>query len=212
MLPLRLLQLQVAVVYLFSTLCKFNDGWWTGHLLRAGNDKLTENLIAHDVGWLAPLLTWTPWYALAAWLTVLFEGFLVVGFLVPRWRPWALFIGVVLHAWIDVALDVGAYSLVMFAAYIAFIEPVAHQHTLRVLRGHRLRRLGALDWLGRLHVGEHDGPLQIVDVDGSVVAEDRAALLFALRRLPLTFVPAFAVDVVASWRRRRRERRAVRLA
>jgi len=204
-LPLRLIQLQVAVIYLFSTLRKFNDGWWTGHLLRSAVDQTGEQLAKWGVAWLAPVVTWTPWYVAGAWLTVLFEGFLAVGFFVPRWRPWAFFIGVVLHLWIDLALDVGAYSLVMFAAYIAFIEPTPRAHTVRLPRGHRWRRpLRGLDWLGRLQVVEHDEEdVVVVDHDGVVVARGRAALVFAARRLPVTFVPAFIVDIVTALRRRR---------
>lgn len=202
-LPLRLIQLQVAVIYLFSTLRKFNDGWWTGHLLRSAVDQTGEQLTSWGVAWLAPIVTWTPWYVVGAWLTVLLEGFLAIGFFVPRWRAWALFVGVVLHLWIDLALDVGAYSLVMFAAYVAFIEPTPRAHVLCVPRGHWLSRAWILDWLGRFDIVEGDDVV-VVDRDGARVAEGRAAVVFALRRLPLTFVPAFVTAGIIALRQRRR--------
>jgi hypothetical protein len=201
-LPLRLLQLQLGVVYLFSTLSKLNDGWSTGHLLRSATEQTEAKLVEFGLAWLAPLVTWTPWYVVAAWLTVVLEGFLAVGFFVPRWRPYAFFIGVVLHLSIDLALDVGAYSLVMFAAYIAFIEPSPNRHTVRLPRGSSWRwPICALNWLGRVTVNEHDDDdMVVVYVDGVVVARGRAALVFVALRLPVTFVPACVVDAVVALR------------
>ncbi|HEY1098348.1 MAG TPA: HTTM domain-containing protein, partial [Myxococcota bacterium] len=100
-LPLVLIQLQVGVIYLFSTLRKLNDGWSTGHLLRSSIEKTPAILAQHGLQCLEPLVTFVPMYVVGAWLTLLVEGFLAVGFYARRTRPWALFLGVGLHLWID---------------------------------------------------------------------------------------------------------------
>ena len=210
-LPLRLVQLQVGVIYLFSTLRKFNDGWSTGHLLRTTVQQMPEQLEALGLSVFTPLLTWPGWYIAGAWLTVGLEGFLAFGFFSQRWRPWAFAIGIVLHVWIDIALDVGAYSLVMFAAYVAFIEPVPRAHTVHLSATDRLRFfVRVCDWLARFNVVASEatsGHVIVVDSAGIVVATDRAAIIFVLRRLPLTFAPAFVFDVVDQQRRHRAARR-----
>ncbi len=195
--PLRLVQVQVAVIYLFSVLAKLNDGWASGHLLARGIDDGVARAVGLGLGSFEPLIRFRPLYAVASWATVAVEAFLIVGLLWPRTRGAALFAGVCLHAVIDVSVDVGSYSLTMFAAYVAFIDPVPRR--LRVVAPVRLARvLRALDWLCRLDVVVGDR------FDGAPVE--------VARKLPLTFVPAlfwglvgaFVVERIEASRRRRR--------
>lgn len=192
---LRLLQVQMAVIYFFSVAVKLGDGWSTGHLLASGIPNGVKRLHALDLEWLIPLLSWRPLYIGLAWVTVGIEAFLIVGFFSRRWRPWAFFLGVCLHTGIDIGLDVGSYSLTMFTLYIAFIEPLPRQ-TKVTAPPSWARLLRALDWLCRLDV--HVGSTVVVERDG--VVEHSA--LPALLRVPLAFPFAFVVDRVRRIRRR----------
>ena len=198
---LRFIQIQMAVVYLFSTLAKLNDGWASGHLLAGGITKNAARAAAAGLDWLVPIISFRPFYGLASCLIVAVEGFLVFAFFVPRLRVWALFVGVVLHTGIDISIDVGSYSLTMFAVYLAFVTPTPRQHRLYGPRW-LSRLVRALDWFCRFDVVV-GAPLRLEGPRGAELRRGRIARELLLR-LPLTFVPAFAIDRAARWWRRRR--------
>ncbi|MFZ6005463.1 MAG: HTTM domain-containing protein [Actinomycetota bacterium] len=119
---LRLLQLQVAVGYLLSAWAKlrgtsWRDGTALGMALRIEDlQRFAAPEWLFDQGGLLTLLTWA---------TLAFEcSFL---FLVwnRRLRPWVLGAGVAFHLGIDLALDVGFFSLALWLAYLAFLFPDA---------------------------------------------------------------------------------------
>lgn len=193
---LRLVQTQVVVIYVFSVAVKLSDGWSTGHLLFHGVPKSVERLHARGLDWLVPFVEFRPLYAVASWITVAVEAFLIVGFAVPRLRWWALFVGVWLHTAIDLGVDVGSYSLTMFAIYLCFIDPRPAQTKVRAAP-RTARWLRACDWLRRLDV--------VVDPDVVGFVVDGGSAKDVWWRLPLTFPFAFAVDQGrAVWERLRR--------
>lgn len=203
---LRLVEVQLAVIYLFSTAVKLSDGWWTGHLLAAGIPNGVKRLHELGLDWAAPLLAFRPAYAVCAWFVVGVEAFLVFGFFSRRLRPWAFFLGVLLHTGIDIGLDVGSYSLTMFAVYVAFIGD--RPRRWRVTAPPRRARLWrALDWLCRLDitVAAPGSGITVTAPDEGENAADRADVVDApgmgpeiqvWLRLPLTFPVAFFVVVV----------------
>jgi hypothetical protein len=194
--PLRLVQVQVAVIYLFSTAVKLGDGWSTGHLLAWSAPKNVARVQELGFGWLAPLIGFRPVYAAFAWSAVAVEGFLVVGLLVPRLRWWALWLGVCLHLGIDLAVDVGSYSLTMFAVYVAFIDDRPRQTKVRAAPT-TARWLRLLDWLARLDVVVDEGLGRGFVVDGGAARD-------VWWRLPLTFPVAFGLDQARALGRRLR--------
>jgi hypothetical protein len=183
---LRLVQMQLSIVYLFSTLVKLNEGWGTGHLLGNGMHRSADRFVDAGFGLLVPLVTFRPMYAVASWITVVVEAFLVFGFWFPRTRTWALFLGVCLHTAIDIGVDVGSYSLTMFAIYTAWLSPAPRQH--RLVAPRRIALLvRALDWFARFDVVVGDAPVKLRQVG---------------LWLPLTFPLAFGVNrLEAFWRR-----------
>jgi hypothetical protein len=202
---LRLVQAQVAVLYLFSTLVKVSDGWWSGHLLYYGVDEAVARLRAMGFGALEPLVRFRPFYVASAWAIVVLEALLVVGFFMPRFRRATIVLGIALHVGIDLSVDVGSYSLTMYALYIAFIDE--RPRHLRVRAPARTARaIRALDWLARCEVVVDDGVAGVVAVDRGAGGVDVDALA-VWERLPLTFLPATAVRLwrmFRAWRARGR--------
>jgi hypothetical protein len=118
--PLRLVQVQVSILYITAVWDKvrgstWNDGTAVSYALRIGDLErfpvpgfVTDSLI------LANLMTFGTLaieFALAilVWNRVL--------------RPWVLLLGVFLHLGIDYGVRVGFFSWAVFVAYVAFIPP-----------------------------------------------------------------------------------------
>ncbi|MBW3662631.1 MAG: HTTM domain-containing protein [Actinobacteria bacterium] len=116
--PLRLIQVQLAAMYLFSVWAKARGDTWAegtavGYALRIDDltrfavpDVITEQLVIVNLltyGTLAielaiPLLVWN-----------------------RRLRPWVLGLGAVMHVAIDLTITVGFFSYAVFVGYLAFI-------------------------------------------------------------------------------------------
>lgn len=145
--PLRLMQLQISAVYLFTVWLKlrstgWNDGTVVSYVLRLGDltrlplpSWFTESLVVSNV------LTLT---------TLGLEVALAILVWNRRARPWVLGAGVVFHLLIDLTLMFGFFSLAMFVGYLAFIPADTMERTLLTLRARLgrsrlkpLRRLAA---------------------------------------------------------------------
>jgi hypothetical protein len=57
------------------------------------------------------------WGALATELSIA----ILVWF--PRWRPWVLSAGVVMHLMIDIHIQIGIFSYAVFVMYLAWLRP-----------------------------------------------------------------------------------------
>lgn len=140
--PLRLMQIQLSVLYLAAVWAKvrgvtWNDGTAVSFALRIGDlERLPVPGFVTDSVLLVGLLTYG---------TLALE--LALGILV--WnrvlRPWVLLLGVSLHLGIDYAVRVGFFSYAVLVLYIAFLPPEAVSARLLALRerlaGARLARL-----------------------------------------------------------------------
>lgn len=136
---LRLLQIQVSVLYLSTVWQKvrgttWNDGTAVSYAQRLGDlerfhvpDFISDSVLLANFqtfGTLAvelgiAVLVWT------------------------KWRNWALLAGLFLHAGIDVTIRVGLFSYAVFISYIAFVPPGrAEQIILGVRDRLRARRPG----------------------------------------------------------------------
>jgi antimicrobial peptide system SdpB family protein len=122
--PLRLLQLQWAVVYAFTGLAKLRGQTWQdgSALYYALSDRafqrfpaLVEPVLSSPVGVaLSRVATW----ATLAW-EIAFAPLLLVG---PARLP-LLAAGVLLHLGIAATISVGSFSFAMMAGYLAFLDP-----------------------------------------------------------------------------------------
>jgi hypothetical protein len=147
---LRLLQVQISIVYLFALMSKLHgDDWQNGSavgiVVQVGDlQRLTvPPAIANSV-LVAALLTYG---------TLITEGFLILGLWHPKTRWWAMSAGIAMHLGIEATLLTGWFSLTIISCYLAFIPA----STLRKAAGH------CLAWLpgrreSRQEAGRGTGP------------------------------------------------------
>jgi len=125
---MRLVQIQLSVVYLATVWAKlrgdtWNNGTAVSYALRVGDlmrfgipHAITNSLLVSN------LLTFGTLFTEAS-----------IGVLVwnRRARPWVLLAGVLLHLGIELTLDVGFFSLAMFVLYLSFVSPEASSRVIR---------------------------------------------------------------------------------
>jgi hypothetical protein len=115
--PLRLLQVQVAVVYLSSGIGKlFGETWREGSSI-----YLALNLNGYQRFPGALPVAAEPVTVLATYTVLFWELSFPFLLLERRLRLLALGAGVLIHAGIAATMEVGAFSLVMPASYLAFL-------------------------------------------------------------------------------------------
>jgi uncharacterized membrane protein YphA (DoxX/SURF4 family) len=118
--PLRLVQVQVSIVYLFAVWGKvrgttWNDGTAVSYSMRIGDlNRLPVPGFVSDSQLISNFMTYGTLaielaLAILVWNRVL--------------RPWVLLLGVSLHLGIDYSVRVGFFSWAIFVAYVAFIPP-----------------------------------------------------------------------------------------
>jgi hypothetical protein len=140
--PLRLVQVQVSILYLAAVWAKvrgvtWNDGTAVSYAFRIDDIArfpvpgfVTDSLVISN------LLTYG---TLAVELSI---GILVWNRVL---RPWVLLLGVGLHLGIDYAVRVGFFSYAVFVAYIVFIPPEAARSFILAARD-RVARLTLPRW------------------------------------------------------------------
>lgn len=117
--PVRLLQVQLTVIYLFSVQGKLSgDTWLEG--------SAASYAWRTDGRWaFLPAPEWLAANAVlvnaVTWGTLLIELAIAVLVWNRRWRPWVLGAGVVMHLVMMVNLNIGFFSLAMFVLYLAFV-------------------------------------------------------------------------------------------
>jgi hypothetical protein len=130
--PMRLIQVQVSVVYFSSVLYKAMSDEWTsgtavGLILRLADlQRLRVPDVITDQLWLVNLFTFG---------TLVIELALAVLIWNRRALPFVLAAGVALHVGIELTIVIGFFSLAVFVSYLAFIPPdVAERFILAVAR------------------------------------------------------------------------------
>lgn len=152
--PLRLIRFQVALLYLNSGLWKMTGVPWQDG--SAVHYVLNMNIFHRFPVSVPVALDWT--LVPATYLTLFWEiGFAFMLF--NRWtRIVALVAGVVLHAGLWASLELGPFSWLMIASYVAFLDP----HWVSRIVRQRLMRSSS-------------GPLQALDFSPNVPASHDSA-------------------------------------
>ncbi|KAB7752106.1 HTTM domain-containing protein [Mycolicibacterium mucogenicum] len=115
---LRLLQVQVSIIYIGTVISKLHGDTWQNGTAVSYSLRLQDMLILPTPHW----MTDTPLVANAmTWGTLLVE--FAVGVLVwnKRWRTRVLIAGVFLHLTIMLTMVVGFFSIAMFVLYLSFV-------------------------------------------------------------------------------------------
>jgi hypothetical protein len=118
--PVRLMQLQLSLIYLASAQAKLNGNAWPRGTAVSYALRLPDMLLLPMPHWLtnsALLMNALTWSTLVTELSV---GILVWN---RRLRPWVLAAGVVMHIMIMITIAVGFFTLAMFVLYLAFVPP-----------------------------------------------------------------------------------------
>jgi hypothetical protein len=118
--PLRLMQLQMSLIYLASALSKINGSAWPQGTAVSYSLRLQDLTLLSPPHWVtdsALLMNAATWGSLAVELSL---AFLVWN---RRLRPWVLAAGVVMHTIIMVTIAVGFFTVAMFVLYLAFVPP-----------------------------------------------------------------------------------------
>jgi hypothetical protein len=143
---IRLIQLHMCIIYLFSALGKLQgESWWNGQAVWYSSANLEYQYLI-DMTWLA---NWPLLVAFLTHATVYWE--LTYSALVwPRLtRPWVLLIAVLVHGGIAVAYGMPTFGLVMLIGNLAFISP----ETVRAWVDPIANRVGALLGSGSSRAG-----------------------------------------------------------
>lgn len=118
--PLRLIQVQVSLLYFFAVWAKlrgetWNDGTAVSYAFRIEDlERFPVPGFVTDSLLLANVLTYGTLAVELALALLVWNG---------KLRPWVLLLGVGLHLGIDYAVRVGFFSYAALVAYVAFIPP-----------------------------------------------------------------------------------------
>ena len=134
---LRLVQLQVSGLYLFSVWAKvrghsWNDGTAVGTALQL------EDLQRFALP--ASVTTSLAVSAVLTYAALAVEASLAVGLWLPRLRYWVMAAGVGLHLGIEASLLIGWFSLAVIASYVVFVPPGDLRRAVLRLRAQAARR------------------------------------------------------------------------
>jgi len=117
--PLQLMRCQIALIYLTSGLWKISYPMWRDG--SAVHWALSLNAF-HRFPWPVPV-EWAVFIAFVTWGTVLFELTFPLLVLFRATRIPALIAGIGLHIGLWATLELGPFSFLMMASYIAFLDP-----------------------------------------------------------------------------------------
>lgn len=119
--PLRLIRAQIAVVYLTSGLFKLlGPAWRSGSAVHYTTTQNVYGRLFHWYGF-PPAFEWM--LTLLTYVTVVWELSFPLLLLHPRTRIAALAAGIAIHGGILATMEVGPFSWVMLATYVAFLNP-----------------------------------------------------------------------------------------
>ncbi len=116
---LRFMQLHISLGYILTVILKLRGTTWVGGTAIWYAVGL-EDLVRFDVpdGIAAP-----PVGAVLTWIALMIELAVGVGVWFRRTRPWVLLAGIALHLGIALVFEIGFFSYVMMASYLAFVSP-----------------------------------------------------------------------------------------
>jgi hypothetical protein len=161
--PVRLMQLQLSLIYLASALTKVNGRTWPQGTAVSYALRLQDLLLLPTPHWLAnsALLM-----NAVTWSTLVTELSLAILVWNRRLRPWVLAAGVVMHTMIMITIAVGFFTLAMFVLYLAFVPPETVQRLPRSAERVSTKLLALRRWPG---IRNRSGNTETTEHGGVVV-------------------------------------------
>jgi len=210
----KLLQAQVALVYLSSACGKlFDSDWLGGQVLLMRFESVAPFWAGRGVSlpnWLEALLSAPLFASFAAKIAISTELFIALGLWFPAARRRALWLGVMFHFWIEVSARVELFSYAMGAAYFAFVTPELRERRFEYDPASPRARAFArvlpwLDWCARFEIAElrasKGRAFRVVD-RGGVAHSGLAGVAALAEATPLLF-PMWAPLALFTRRKRR---------
>jgi len=201
-LPVRLIQVFISIVYLFSFIQKCNYSWLSGDIillfLSQGSikgDFVEITNAAFNTDLLNPYKLY--FWRLLGPFTVVSEALLAFGLWIPGLRRFAILVGLILHMGIDLTMGVGTFSMQMIVLYVAFITPESYRNTVLYNGKNAMHRIFVfcgrmLDWLQRVKWESHDEISGMVFYGPDNKYQQGTDLLYrTISLFPLTFIPSF---------------------
>ena len=114
---LRLMQIQVCIIYFYSGLEKLKGThWWYGDAI--WRVLANHQLASADFTWVAhfPLVV-----VLSTWSSLLWETYFPVLIWLPRTRIWVLLFGVAMHLGIALSMSIPFFGFLMIISYVTFL-------------------------------------------------------------------------------------------
>jgi uncharacterized membrane protein YphA (DoxX/SURF4 family) len=125
-LGLRLIQVNMCVVYFFAGIAKLEgESWWSGYAMWQAFANYEYQTL--DLTWLAPhTYVWN----IATHVTIVWEISFCTLIWFPLLRPLVLAGAILLHLGIGLALGMWTFGLIMLVGCAAFLSPVLVRHWL----------------------------------------------------------------------------------
>jgi hypothetical protein len=117
---LRLMQLQISLIYLSALWEKFQGDTWPGGTALSYALRLDDLSRFPLPGFMSDVPAVV---AMLTWLTLVIEFSAGVLIWVPKLRPWVILAGVSLHVLIAWSIRVGFFSAGMLILYLSFMSP-----------------------------------------------------------------------------------------
>lgn len=142
--PLRLLQIQLCVIYLVSVMDKLGGTTWLD------GTAVHYAMRVEDLHRFAVVIDWPLLVAAATYGTLVLE--LALGTVIwnRRLRPWLLIAGAAFHLWLTITMRLGPFTWAMLVLYLAFVPDTASERVLRGLRA-LSAQVRAAQWPSRAH-------------------------------------------------------------
>jgi hypothetical protein len=135
--PLRLMQIQLTILYLAGLWVKVQGTTWDNGTAVSIAMRIGDVVRFSPPGFVTHSLVISN---LMTFGTLLIEFCIPIFVWFPRLRPWVLLAGFFLHFGIDLTIRVGFFSYAIFTLYLAFLSPAWAEATILRLRERWLER------------------------------------------------------------------------
>ena len=133
---MRLLQIQLSVVYFAAAWAKIQGGPWREGTATSFALRMLDQLRYPTPSFMSSSPLITEWLTFSTLLIELSVGILVWN---RALRPWVLGLGALLHLGIEVSIMIGFFSIAVWCLYLVFIPPETAERLIIRLRD-RVRR------------------------------------------------------------------------